>query len=615
MTVSIWADTGEVSIMGPTVTDSTFADSSDKQSDISENSIALSLPMVMVLAIICIVVASLLYKIKVSTFSATKKIFHPKLWVALLCGIILLSGTFATVGATSTIPNNRARIYASLYGNPDQLVPERDAAIWLCGQIDSAFEASGYSSINQCGTDTTRYIVTTNAWNDEQSSLDRIAVFHLGHQSSPNWAYQDNIGTEISWADIAVSTVSKHDFVFMFVCDQARSPSYGIPAAWVHRGDMSSDGYLYPDLQGSCYIGFFGYSPIISGFHQTFEEQMTDPVKYLVKDFYDHALRDSYSVRDALNRACLDFFQTSFTSCVLNQNIGYNCWWPGGDFPVPLNAAGWFPDSFRWHPDYTNLPKNHMKLFGDGSMWVFQPTITLTTNCGASPTFYLDGVARSVGNVNVWAPKTYTISVSDVPGYTFSHFTYDGMVLSRPTTIQLLHSGALTAHYIPQPYINILSSTGGYTTPSAGYYTGSGTMQITATAYGGYHFSYWLLNGGYLSSDQTIYVDYGANTVQPVFASDNPTINVHAVDTYFNEGQPLTANVFVDGTWRGYTYETITVGEGYHNIEVDAWVNDPVFGSIPFAYWTDASWNIISYDNPLYTYVSTDTTFIAWYSV
>lgn len=110
-----------------------------------------------------------------------------------------------------------------------------------------------------------------------------------------------------------------------------------------------------------------------------------------------------------------------------------------------------------------------MRVFGNGAIWLFQPKITFTTNCGQSPTFYLDGEPHSVGDVHVWPTKFYTISVSDVPNYSFDHFSYDGGNWGRPCSTQLPHSGAFTAHYNWDPTyytLYISSSGGGSTNPS-----------------------------------------------------------------------------------------------------------------------------------------------------
>jgi cytoskeletal protein RodZ len=380
MTVSIWADTGEVSITGPMVVGMPSSNlNEEEKSAISAEALSpASAPFVAVavFTVIGVVIGSA----RKPKF-AGRKLFK-KSWVALLCGVILFSVIVAAVPtafADEHLPNSKARIYAALDGDPNypapgtsppQLQDEKDAANWVCGEIASAFAASGYSTSNHCGSQTTANNVGIHAQNDQQS-YDRVAVFHFGHKMSDNFVYADNTGNPITWQMIGGNTsLGKHKFVFIWVCSQAQAPHYGIPANWTHKSDMHSDGYTNPDCSGQCYIGFFNSSTIISGFHQTFNDTMTDPVKYFIKYFYDYALKivpgSNYAVRDSLNKASLDFFGQTYTSSPFNQ--GYFAWYPG--------------DQYHYHDYYYG----RMRVFGDGSMWIFQPKITLTTNCGLSPT-------------------------------------------------------------------------------------------------------------------------------------------------------------------------------------------------------------------------------------
>lgn len=205
MTVSIWADTGEVSIMGPVVVDSRLGLNAEKTT--GENMVpqgtaqgSTILPaQVMVAAAFSVVCISLLSGKVAFKSSRGKKIFS-RLGGVLLSGIILFGviiTAMQTANASPTIPNSKARIYGALdggQGSPAQLQQEKDAAYWMSGEIASAFTASGYSASNHCGSGTTRQNEMNHAWSDEHS-YDRVAVFHFGHQSSPNWAYVDNVGT------------------------------------------------------------------------------------------------------------------------------------------------------------------------------------------------------------------------------------------------------------------------------------------------------------------------------------------------------------------------------------------------------------------------------------
>ena len=170
-----------------------------------------------------------------------------------------------------------------------------------------------------------------------------------------------------------------------------------------------------------------------------------------------------------------------------------------------------------------------MRVFGDGSIWVCQPKITLTANHGLSPTFYLDGEPHSTGDIYVWPTKFYTITVSDVPGYEFDYFSYDGGTWGPQPSLQLLHSGEFKAHYNPtQQYcLTIQSSYGGYTDPPAGdYYYPEGTpAEVTAHVddpqY--WEWDHWNRDGQEYSSNPTVtFPMYSDHTLKPIFNYNPP---------------------------------------------------------------------------------------------
>lgn len=223
-----------------------------------------------------------------------------------------------------------------------------------------------------------------------------------------------------------------------------------------------------------------------------------------------------------------------------------------------------------------------MRMFGDGNLMIFQPRITFASNI--QTTFYLDGYAHSSGStVNLWpGAGRYTVTASDTPGYTWTKFRYEYTydpgwweIYYKPVTIGFEYSGTFSANYV-ESYIDILSSTGGYSVPGADHYTGSGSMQITAYENQGYHFVKWLLNGNDLSNNPTIYVDYGLNTVQPVFAEDPPPPPPsHTVYeyVYVNEGLVGDWSYTVDGD----TYQTFTPPDG-GGYTLYAWVINGQWG-------------------------------------
>jgi hypothetical protein len=212
-------------------------------------------------------------------------------------------------------------------------------------------------------------------------------------------------------------------------------------------------------------------------------------------------------------------------------------------------------------------------------------SVTVSTSGGPSSTVLT--IATTQGGTTSPEPGGYyyygqTAEVYAIPyeNYVFDHWDIDfGNYQSTDNPIyQQTWDGDhyVTAYFAYDPnqqWIIIDYADGGYTTPGAGTYVGSGSMQITATAYNGFGFSYWLLNGNYLSSDPTIWVDYGANEVTPVFYNLNPPVThqltVYAINTY-NE-VPLYPNIYVDGCYVGSGYASVQVTEGYHNVEIDYW--------------------------------------------
>src|SRR3989304_508252 len=89
--------------------------------------------------------------------------------------------------------------------------------------------------------------------------------------------------------------------------------------------------------------------------------------------------------------------------------------------PAPFNCSGWYPQGFE---GYETARKNSMQVFGDSSIYLFQPKLTLAANYG-SPTFSFDGTSHGTGNVNVWR-KSYSVGTSVPSGYTFNRFDYNG---------------------------------------------------------------------------------------------------------------------------------------------------------------------------------------------
>jgi hypothetical protein len=600
MTVSIWADTGEVSIMGPMVVDKPLLNSTEIEGfAISAESAIASAPFVAVTAFTAIGVAIL--RRKKLRFAGGRKLLYPKFIGTLLCGTILLSAilvTVPTVFANDHMPNSKARIYAALEGSPEyppdgsppQLQDEQDAAYWVSGQIANAFSYSGYTVSNDAGVNTRAAWIPSQAESDEQG-YDNVTVFHFGHLADFNIGYVDNYGVPV-WADDIDdhTSLGTHSFVFIWVCAQAQDPTHGTPAAWTYRGPdyntpaLNDDGYLHPDGLRQAYIGFEGVSPQISANHQTFRYQIVDPLQYFIGRFYNYSLRIGYSVKDSLNRATLDYFGNTFTNSILNT--GYEAWFDDND-----------PNTINWW-------EGRMRVFGDGNMRIVQPRITLAANTAIAPTFYLDGVPHSLGDINAWAwPRQYTIQVSDVPCYTFDHFHYEEAnggwwdIYFKPVTISFEYSGTFTAVYTPiQQPLTISSSGSGYTTPTGTqWYDPYTYAHVQAYPNPGYDL-YWLVNGYYAGNSPTIDVYMlGPRNLQAVFYPEQPHSFVAGIDSYD--------------------------GAVYDPENLAGWQNDGQFATIegygPYQYFgyiigamnEQAAGHIYMYgygNGPLYVYASSD---------
>jgi hypothetical protein len=648
MTVSVWADTGEISTVGPVVVDSgglAYSDAEEPIADEEEisqefNKEQITMPSPIVISAVLGFVGVSLGCGKRLSKSTRGKVFCSRFGVILLSALIM-SGILvvATPNVSADIPIGKSRIYASLYGNPDQIYDERIAAIDMCQEIAADFNYAGYSTSNLCGSGTTKDNVLSYASSDEQN-YQRTAVFHFGHMSSPNWAYQDNVGEEITWSGIGDNTVlGKHFFVFLWVCEQARGPSYGIPASWMNRSDMSDNGYTNPDFDGQCYIGFYGFSPMISSYHQTFEEDdQPGPCKDFIESFYYHALHENIMVNYALDEASDDYFGCDYASSILND--GYNSWWPGGgNATLHLDEDGWFPSYWReTYPEmYGNFSDNRMRVFGDGTTKLYQPELYLsardTNNDQVLPTFSIDGNSFSTQYVNL-VPGAHVISVSDETGYVFDHFNYLGNnYYSRPLYTIVL-DGALTAYY--NIHVNAPSVSG----PTTGDVDTSYQFSASTTDYYGHDVRYTFDWGdgsaqnvtGYLSSGATAYMNHSwssgglwdvkvkaqcYNSGVESSWSDTHTINigntllwlsVDAYDDFYLD--ELYPDVYVDSNYVGTAPVSVQVTQGYHYIGVTnyVWNQNQQFGDY-FDHFGPGSYS----QNPSYMYISSDTELTAWY--
>jgi hypothetical protein len=416
MTVTIWADTGEVSSTSPMVCDigsqSTVEGEIDTEieqgSTILSSSTAIS-GSIVIAAIFIVAGCLFLTRRNESTSACMRKLFHPKFWGIMLIASIVFSSVLITIpmaNATgSDLIRSKAMIYASLH---DQVDNEPDAAEEVTDYIEQCFLENGYSTTNLCGEGTT----VSNVMNYTQSSentFGRVAAFHFGHYYDPYESYQDNNGVPVCADDISDYTESqKHFFVWIWACKQAYNASYRMPVAWTHRepgtgGYMSNDGYFTTDSGDHCFITFDGGSPQIGNSSGTFNCSETGPLKNFIMLFYDYALEEvsggGYTVKGSLDRASLDFFDCNYENCVISDWY-HGAWWPGPE------------------PEATYYP-GRMLVFGNGDIKLYQPQLYLsardTNNNQVLPTFTIDGYPFSTQYVRL-VPGAHIINVSDETG-------------------------------------------------------------------------------------------------------------------------------------------------------------------------------------------------------
>ncbi|MBN1245828.1 hypothetical protein JXA31_09575 [Candidatus Bathyarchaeota archaeon] len=582
----------------------------------------------------------------------------------ILCFLITLTVFFAvlappTVSAVNL--NGRATIWgsesigawnssispngASWRKHPDEVTQQQYTADF----IRDEFGQNGYYASDYQGDDGSDKNSILNQIQVNGQNFPRVAVVDFDHGNGKSnttlegvpidefhFMFEDNTGTIIGGQSPGTNVSSNgvydleiyprtgsenYFFVLINACNSAclnetwnGEPCYqgliggrarGMPYAWTHRmvhptatstppyGNISRNGYTHPDSNSFVYLGFDGGSAALSQDVEGLEE----PCEYRLwlEHFFSYALRNDWSVNDALDEASQYFYDGDFDQIPLYT--GFDAIWP-----MYYNE--------QWN---NGTGTGYLRVYGNGNVKLYQPKIDLVARnystgspLGGNPTT-IEG--QSFGAYAYVVPKGYAIYATDPTGYQFSHYAYKGSnYTNRQSTILLDADGELTTYYTQVSYIIIESASGGTTTPSAGYYTGSGSMQIQANANQGYHFVEWRLNGEYLSSNPTVYVDYGANTVEPIFAPDNPQyadVTIRAWSyTYGSEGYGL--QIDCDGEYFGltpiYNDQSLYIGwYTFSNSQLPCWYIS-VNGGQQYAW-----------GNSIYLYLGTSPTLIDFY--
>jgi len=156
----------------------------------------------------------------------------------------------------------------------------------VANDIAGNFSDRGFVVYNWYGALTTRNNIYTAAGGVGDS---RAAIFYVGHGDKEyvwNWAgwiwyyelqyyMHDDSGNKVFDKDIySYSSNAYSRLAFLWSCRQGdeiggfhwSGTPYGMPFAWLHTSDLSSDGYRnpYSNPSGLVFIGFNGYAPYLS---------------------------------------------------------------------------------------------------------------------------------------------------------------------------------------------------------------------------------------------------------------------------------------------------------------------------------------------------------------
>lgn len=215
----------------------------------------------------------------------------------------------------------------------------------------------------------------------------------------------------------------------------------------------------------------------------------------------------------------------------------------------------------------------------------------------------------SAGTYQYIQGQTAYITAYANSGYSFDYWICDGVNVGSSNPIGVSMN---IDHYVqpvfyanppPQYCLSISSDGGGYTSPSSGaYWYDQGTgVEVSATAYSGHQFEYWVLDGNtYTQNPITVTMNSNHN-LQAVFSEPPPSYSLY-VDAWCVEGFQLYPYIVVDGVGYAGT-ASVTVSAGYHTISVE----DPYYFIMNLSYFSDG------YGNGDSRYIGSNTAVTAWY--
>jgi hypothetical protein len=393
----------------------------------------------------------------------------------------------ATIWGSESVGAWNPSLEFSWRKHPDEVAKQEETADFL----KVLFWSNGYSASDYQGEKGSYKDTILAEIEDNELNYPRVAVVDFDHgvgldgipgipADEFHYMFEDNYGTfngttypgfgplydyAVFDMDIADQTTEgKTFFAFINTCASAdislqgpipgTSRDQGMPYAWTHRrvdtetpgnqidtnNYMSDEGYKDPDYGDFCYIGFLGGSASLS---QAIEGSWA-PYHYWLKQFFGFALADWVSIKAALDDASHEaFYGKDFDETNLYK--GFIASWP-------------FYIDGEWTELYSEEDREgKLKVYGNAYKKLYQPLLTWNAkdnhNNPLYPTFSIDGQPYSSPGISRLVGKFYTIDVSDIPGYSFHRFSYNGQQFSigaRPINIQIVSDGGeLTAHYLP----------------------------------------------------------------------------------------------------------------------------------------------------------------------
>lgn len=171
--------------------------------------------------------------------------------------IALLSFCFPIFIASAGIVQASANSYAmaSTWGfGPEEKLVQKS----VCENITTYSDWMDYTWYNWYGSETEKHNILDAA---AGGGASKAISYYTGHGN------RDEVGG-LYWIEDSDSFLVKDSeiydetgeqitkFAFLFSCLQAEVISGGMPEAWLHTANLSSDGYHYPDGNGLTFIGF-----------------------------------------------------------------------------------------------------------------------------------------------------------------------------------------------------------------------------------------------------------------------------------------------------------------------------------------------------------------------